>query len=239
MPAIALEDEIIVLGHGNTQVRRSGNVLHPERENREALEGNQSGSGQPAVLRPISAAAPVPIEGNLIRRSWFLAYDNLPASPSRTRIVQSWDVAMMTGGQNDYSACTTWLTHKNDAYLLHVYRGRLEYPELRRKVIGLAAEHRATTVLIENAGPGMNLLQDLRAAMPQGMTRPIGVKPEGSKIDRMAAQSAKIEAGHVHLPNSAPWLGEFLTELLSFPNGRHDDQVDSVSQFLRWLQNDA
>src|SRR5713226_7406310 len=100
---------------------------------------------------------------------------------------------MMTGGQNDYSACTTWLTHKNDAYLLHVYRGRLEYPELRCKVIGLAAEHRATTVLIENAGPGMNLLQDLRAAMPQGMTRPIGVKPEGSKVDRMAAQSAKIE----------------------------------------------
>src|SRR5712671_5175737 len=80
---------------------------------------------------------------------------------------------------------------------------------------------------------------DLRATMPQGMTRPIGVKPEGSKVDRMAAQSAKIEAGHVHLPNSAPWLGDFLMELLSFPNGRHDDQVDSVSQFLRWFQNDA
>ena len=57
--------------------------------------------------------------------------------------------------------------------------------------------------------------------------------------DRMAAQSAKIEAGHVYLPKSAAWLGEFLTELLSFPNGRHDDQVDSVSQFLRWLQDDA
>ena len=85
----------------------------------------------------------------------------------------------------------------------------------------------------------MNLLQDLRATMPQGMTRPIGIKPEGSKVDRMAAQAAKIEAGHVHLPNSAPWLGEILTELLSFPNGRHDDQVDSVSQFLRWLQSDG
>ena len=69
------------------------------------------------------------------------------------------------------------------------------------------------------------------------LTRPIGVKPEGSKVDRMAAQSAKIEAGHVYLPKSAAWLGEFLTELLSFPNGRHDDQVDSVSQFLRWLQD--
>ena len=53
--------------------------------------------------------------------------------------------------------------------------------------------------------------------MPSGMTRPIGVKPEGSKVDRMAAQSAKIEAGHVYLPKSAAWLGEFLTELLSFP----------------------
>jgi phage terminase large subunit-like protein len=39
--------------------------------------------------------------------------------------------------------------------------------------------------------------------MPGGMTRPIGVKPEGSKVDRVAAQSAKIEAGHVYLPKSA------------------------------------
>jgi predicted phage terminase large subunit-like protein len=38
----------------------------------------------------------------------------------------------------------------------------------------------------------------------------------------------------VHLPENAPWLGEFLTELLAFPKGRHDDQVDSVSQFLKW-----
>src|SRR5450631_196102 len=124
-------------------------------------------------------------------------------TPSRrsspTRIVQSWDVAMTTGNQNDYSVCTTWLIHKNDAYLVHVYRGRLEYPDLRRRVISLAAEHRATTVLIEDAGPGMNLLQDLRAAIPQGMTRPIGIKPEGSKVDRMAAQSEKIKAGHGHL----------------------------------------
>ena len=105
------------------------------------------------------------------RRSWFPAYDALPAGSWETRIVQSWDVAMMTSGRNDYSACSTWLVHKSDAYLVHVYRGRLEYPDLRRKVSSLAAEHRATTILIEDAGPGMNLLQDLRATMPGGMTR--------------------------------------------------------------------
>ena len=84
----------------------------------------------------------------------------------------------------------------------------------------------------------MNLLQDLYMEMPRGMTRPIGVKPEGSKQDRVAAQSAKIEAGHVHLPRNAPWLHDFLNELLAFPNARHDDQVDSVSQFLYWIQQD-
>jgi predicted phage terminase large subunit-like protein len=66
------------------------------------------------------------------------------------------------------------------------------------------------------------------------MTRPIGQKPEGSKTDRMAVQVNKIEAGHVHLPKEADWLDSFLLELLAFPNGRHDDQVDSVSQFLKW-----
>src|SRR5260370_857773 len=190
--------ELIALGHGKTHVRRSGDVLHPERESREALEAIKAEVGS-LLFSAQYQQRPVPLEGNLIRRSWFLAYDKLPASPSRTKIVRSWDVAMMTGGQNDYSACTTWLTHKNDAYLLHVYRGRLEYPDLRRKVIALATEHRATPVLIQNAGPCMNLLQDLRAAMPQGMTRPIGVKPEGGKVDRLRAQAAKREAGYSYV----------------------------------------
>ncbi len=66
------------------------------------------------------------------------------------------------------------------------------------------------------------------------MPRSIGVKPEGSKRERMATQSPKIEGRQVHLPKEAPWLDSFLLELLAFPNGKHDDQVDSVSQFLKW-----
>ncbi len=50
----------------------------------------------------------------------------------------------------------------------------------------------------------------------------------------MSAQSAKIEAGRVLVPASAPWLHDFQTEILQFPHGRHDDQIDSVSQFLGW-----
>jgi predicted phage terminase large subunit-like protein len=52
----------------------------------------------------------------------------------------------------------------------------------------------------------------------------------------MSAQSAKIEARQVYLPKQAPWLGDFQAELLQFPHGRHDDQVDSISQFLNWIE---
>jgi hypothetical protein len=85
----------------------------------------------------------------------------------------------------------------------------------------------------------MQLLHDLQRDPPSGMIRPIGVKPDGSKADRMVAQSAKIEAGHVHLPCDANWLDNFLLEILGFPQGRHDDQVDSVSQFLKWASSRA
>jgi predicted phage terminase large subunit-like protein len=61
-------------------------------------------------------------------------------------------------------------------------------------------------------------------------------QPETDKVTRMHAQSARIEAGHVYLPLRAEWLEDFRTELLPFPKGRYDDQVDSLSQFLNWVE---
>jgi phage terminase large subunit-like protein len=140
----------------------------------------------------------VPLEGNLIKRDWFRFYDQLPPNAPHDSIVQSWDIAMMTGAANDFSVCTTWRIVKSDYYLIDVFRGRLQYPDLRRKIASLAARHHAETILIENAGPGMPVLQDLRRDPPPGMPHPIGQKPEGSKVERMIAQSAQIENGTGH-----------------------------------------
>jgi hypothetical protein len=57
--------------------------------------------------------------------------------------------------------------------------------------------------------------------------------PNCDKITRMSAQSSRIEAGQVYLPRQERWLEDFRAELLQFPNGKHDDQVDRLSQFLR------
>ena len=53
---------------------------------------------------------------------------------------------------------------------------------------------------------------------------------------RMHAQTAMIENGFVHVPQTAPWLAAYLHELTVFPNGRHDDQVDSTAQLLDWFK---
>lgn len=233
LPAIAVDDGVIPIGRGKVKKRRTGDILHAERESKEALDRMKAEIGSLQFSAQYQQR-PVPLEGNLIRREWFRYYDQLPQQGVAGRIVQSWDIAMMTGEANDYSVCTTWRMIKADYYLVDVFRGRLAYPDLRRMVASLAAKHAVETVLIENAGPGMSLLQDLWHDLPHGMTRPLGQTPNGSKEDRMAAQSAKIEAGHVHLPKNADWLDTFLHEILAFPHGRHDDQVDSVSQFLKW-----
>jgi predicted phage terminase large subunit-like protein len=238
LPAIAVEDSVIPIGPGRQHIRRRDDVLHPERESREVLDRIKAEIGS-LMFSAQYQQRPVPLEGNLIRRNWFRSYDRPPAIGPGDRIVQSWDIAMMTGEANDYSVCTTWHIVGSDFYLIDVFRDRLQYPDLRRKIASLAARYGAGTIIIEKAGPGLTLLQDLRRDPPPGMIRPIGHKPEGSKTDRMVAQSAKIEAGHVHLPSAAQWLGSFLLELLGFPHGRHDDQVDSVSQFLTWAAREG
>lgn len=118
--------------------------------------------------------------------------------------------------------------------LIDVYRGRLEYPDLRRRVIALARKYDPDAILIEDAGSGTGLIQDLRRDRGFGW-KPIAIRPKGKKIERVATQTAKIEAGDVVLPHEAPWLDDFVAEILAFPNGRHDDQVDSMTQFLKWI----
>ena len=63
----------------------------------------------------------------------------------------------------------------------------------------------------------------------------IPIKPQGNKVTRLNVRMDKIEAGHVHLPEEAPWLDDFKAEIMAFPKGKHDDQVDSLSQFLNWI----
>lgn len=240
LPAIAIEDQTIQIGPGPAGIhhRKEGDVLHPAREPMSVLDQLRRELGSHAFSAQYQQQ-PIPADGDMIKRDWFKWYDDQPEVTPQSQIVQSWDIAASRSERSDWSVCTTWMILNKDYYLLDVWRDRLEFPDLRRKVIDLQRAHAADSVLIEKAGLGLNLVQELRAESPDGFPKPIGIKPEGNKITRMQAATPRIEAGHVILPRDAPWLDTFLHELLAFPNGKHDDQVDSVSQFLHWARKRA
>jgi predicted phage terminase large subunit-like protein len=176
----------------------------------------------------------VPVEGEMIKWEWFRIYDHLPPAESGDRIIQSWDTASKAGELNNYSVCTTWLVKGKDYYLKHVFREKLLYPDLKREIINQAQAHSANEVIIEDKASGSSLIQDLQCE--PGVPRPTPFKPETDKINRMSAQSSRIQAGQVHLPRRETWLEDFRAELMQFPKGRHDDQVDSLSQFLACVE---
>jgi predicted phage terminase large subunit-like protein len=227
LPAIAEQEEKIQIGANKYHIRRVGDVLHPEREPKFLLDSIRSQVGSD-IFAAQWQQAPIPPDGLMINRDWVRRYDQLPARASSSYVIQSWDTASREGGQNDWSVCTTWLLHENKYYLIDVLRGRFDYPTLKAQAISLASLHKPAKILIEDAGVGTALVRELQNA---GLSA-IAVKPEHDKLTRMSIQSAKFQGGRVYWPNEAPWLPDLEAEVFAFPNGRHDDQVDSISQAL-------
>ena len=233
LPAICSVEQTIDLGWKGQHRFAVGDLLHPAREPQSALDDLKRTLGSYNFSAQY-LQQPVPIDGATVRWDWFLRYDELPASIDT--IVQSWDIAMSEGANADWSVCTTWAMHGPNYYLVDVTRGRWQFPELLRRVGELGARFGANTILIEDMVGGTSLIQQLREQKSTRIPLPIALKPVGDKLSRFVSETPAIEAGHILLPHNAPWLDELRRELAQFPNGRHDDQVDSVSQFLNWAR---
>jgi predicted phage terminase large subunit-like protein len=228
LPAIAETNAAYALPRGRVYHRRIGEVLSPAREPLEILNGLRATMGSDQFSAQYQQE-PIPPGGAMIKRHWIKRYTELPSE--RYLVLQSWDTASKGGPENDYSVCTTWvLPHGQKLwYLADVWRGRVDYPGLKAKVVAQAKLWGAQRILVEDAVTGTSLVQELRGSV-SGI---IAVKPTGDKAMRMAVASAKFEAGQVYLPERAPWLQEFEAELFAFPGSRYDDQCDSISQALQ------
>jgi len=229
LPAIAEVDDSIAIGEGTYHLRRAGEALHPAHESLAALERLRKDVGSD-IFAAQYQQSPVPPGGSMIRRDWLRYYDKAPAPSYRTKVIQSWDTAAKDGAQNDWSVCTTWLVDDRKVYyLLDITRGRYEYPRLRDTAITLAQRFNPSVILIEDASTGIALAQELRQIRRWAVK---AIPVERDKIGRLYVQQAKFEAGLVQFPRGAPFLAELEVELLTFPQGKTDDQVDSISQAL-------
>jgi PBSX family phage terminase large subunit len=175
-------------------------------------------------------------EGAVYRKEWFPRHASLPIPPTRTMVVHSWDTAYKKGTHNDPSCCTIWHVTPSLYYLSDVVVKKMEFPELRTKALEIANRDKPDVILIEDRASGPSLIQELRAGTGYPV---IAIDPEGDKETRARTTSAAIEGRRVSLPIDAPWLSAYEREMLLFPNGKHDDQVDSTSQFLKWINGRA
>ena len=220
---------IDVLRGGNMGLIRAGRLLQPERHGEAELAQLRKEMGDRDYEAQYNQA-PLPPGGALFKRSWLLRYDKPLDLNLYESVFQSWDTAYEVGDTNDYSVCSTWGVIKGEFHLLDVYRKRMEFPDLQRAVIALQQRYNARAVVLEAIGSGASLSQNLRRELGVPWIRTL--RPVTSKQHRASQQSVKFEQGRIRLPAQAPWLEEFEDELLSFPNGKHDDQVDSIVQFL-------
>jgi len=230
IPAIAQDGVEYRVGKRLIHRSQAGEPLQPEREGLDVLDELRGSIGT-RYFAAQYLQNPLPDGGNVFRSDWFVARFERPARFDQ--VVQSWDVGLETGIANDFSVCTTWGMVKNVYYLLDVRRERLAFPDLLRAVEDEARRHGARRVVIEDIGPGKALIQSVK---PRLSIPVIAYQPKVDKETRATQQSAAAEAGRVRLPVDASWLPGFMAEILAFPNGRHDDQVDSMVQFLAWAE---
>jgi predicted phage terminase large subunit-like protein len=212
-------------------VRDKGELLHSSREGSEEIDNSKLELGSYGFNAQYQQE-PIAIDSNIIKLTWIKRYD--AADRSFDSIYQSWDCASKAGVSNDYSVCTTWGVKENILYLMDLYRAQIDYVDLRKKVIELSECYKPSALLIEDKSSGQSLLQDLarNTCLPI-----IAVNPVKDKITRLITVSPIFESGRISFPVNKLWLSDLESELINFPQSDHDDQVDSITQFLGWITN--
>jgi predicted phage terminase large subunit-like protein len=230
LPAIAQRNETYSLGDGRAYNRQKGELLHPEQEPAHVLAELRREMG-PIAFSAQYQQSPIPPGGTIIKHKWLTPYDHLDHQPG-DRIITSWDIALSETETGDYSACVVLRQRGEVFYILEVVRGRFPFDALKRKVMEVKRRYGSSTLLIEDSPISRGLIQSLRE---QSINVTV-YKPDTDKRARVIAQSDLFAGGSVRFPRRAAWLEEFTTELLAFP-GRHDDQVDALTQGLAWGRN--
>ena len=183
---------------------------------------------------------PAPKDGNIFKHFHF--YKEIP--DDLRQHTHSWDMTFKEKskrkkGKIDFVVGTEWAKRRSngDIYLLpDMVRARMDYTDTEDAVVAFISRHKNfKAILIEDKANGSAIISRLKKA--EGVKRVIEVEPEGDKVERAEAVAPLFKAKNVYLPHKilAPWIEDFVNELKVFPNGKFDDQVDSTTQAVEYL----
>lgn len=224
---IAEKDERFTLSNGKTVGRKAQEALNPSLESVDIL------NNQRKLMNEYNFSAqyqqnPIPLAGNIINYDWFAQFSKFEI-PVEAKTIQSWDIALKDGKNNDYSVCITAKIFETKLYITDIQRFKLDLPALASKIEELYVAENCNHLVIEESSVSISLIQYLKKVLPVSF---ISYKPKGNKISRANSVALYIKSKDVLLAEDAKWLDEFRAEINAFPNGKHDDQVDALTQLI-------
>ena len=237
LPVIADENICYQLGDKIYKNRKIGDILHKSIENKAEIARIKTDLGEYNFSAQY-LQKPISMNGNIIQRKWLKYFDygvflkEQATSGEKLQYYISIDCASGVGTENDYTAVAVFIVLDNKFYLCNMYRLKVIYPFLKQTIADLIIKYNPIAVLIEDKSNGTSLIQDLQTEH----NNIIAIKPIYSKEYRVNEVLTVIEAGSLFLASNQSWLKELEVELLSFPNCQHDDQVDTISQFINWYR---
>ncbi len=238
--AIAEENEEWDLGDEIWQ-RKRNEPLFPQLEDIATLETIKSRI-TPAVFSAQYQQNPINPGGNQISWQQIGFYSGPRPRNEYLKVLQGWDTASTAEPTSDYSACVTLGFHISGIWhVLDIHRARYAFYDLEEAAARMITRWSPQYILIESANTGFALIDRLRqrfkSRRPSLTDMQIqGMSPLIGKSERFFARQDWLEQQRVLLPEAALWLSDFRHELLAFPSGRHDDQIDAMFQLFEFLE---
>lgn len=223
-PAIAEIDETF---------RKYGESLHPERYNVDALEQIRKAIG-PRDWSALYQQNPVSDEGDYFSRDMIRYYEDEDIEYAQLNYYCAWDLAIGQRDRNDYSVgIVVGVDEYDNLFVVDVVRGKYDGFELVEQILDLYETWRPGIVGIERGHIEMALGPFLqKRTRERGLSEAYFKDLKVGRRDKEARARAiqgRMQQGMVYFPKDAVWTGTMVAELLRFPNGAHDDQVDALA----------
>ncbi|WP_413207776.1 phage terminase large subunit [Rhodospirillum sp. A1_3_36] len=174
--------------------------------------------------------------GNIFQEAWIQEWFPADLPPVFDEVIQSWDMTFKDTLGSDFVVGQIWGKRGAAYYLLDQIRDRMSFTATVEAVLVMTKKWpEALAKLVEDKANGPAVISTLKNTVP-GL---IPIEPDGSKVARASAVTPLWKAGNVYVPRNAAWRKDFDGEVIAFPAGSNDDQVDAMTQALRYFVGDS